>query len=444
MDIQAQRRDKIIHVSLHGRFDAVGSRDAEKYFASFLAPDDKYILVDMVRVDYLSSAGLRVLLALHQRFKKLGGAVAISGLQPYCRGVFDVAGFSSSFPIFESNTEAADFLEQMVREQSLIDRWNELETISLECGTFRIIPQLQAYSVAEVLGNVNDVLYCRITPDHLSSKRFFSTEYSIGLGGLGDRLDDYFPIMGEMITIGGTMVWLPTDGNDIPDFLIPQKDTGQVTIRTAFNVSLAGGFNELMAFESASQEGLAVDDLYRALYHLARTRDVGYRGVLGLAIRAQMREILGAGIKSSPLKERAPENGKMIIDSSNVNQWFEFDAEPRHRDVTGLICGMGVDLRADLSKYDQDQLHSVFYIHPTHGEEGEKEQVLLHNHAVVFNSIPFPERPVNFDREIRSVVEQGDFIDMRHLLDRSTIRQALIGVGYVQEFRRDPRGYRGV
>lgn len=444
MEISFQRREKIVHVSLHGRFDAVGSRDVEKNLNLLFLPGDHYLILDMVRVDYLSSAGLRVILSIFQRLRKSNGAIAIVGLQPYCRNVLEMTGFSTSFPIFDSNTEAMVFMEGQIRERSQVENWDALETVTLDCGTFRIIPQPTVESTVEVLGNVNDVLYCRITPDHLSSKNFFSTEYSIGLGGLGDRLDDYFPIMGEMITIGGTMVWLPTDGNDIPDFLIPHKDTGQITIRTAFNASIAGGFNELMVFESVSPEGTAIDDLYRALYHLARTRDTGFRGVLGVAIQAQMPSLLGAGIRQSPILERAPKNGEMILHSSNVDQWFEFDAVPRHRDVTGLICGLGVDLSADLSRYNQEQLHSVFYIHPTHGENDEKEQVLLHNHAVVFNSLPFPERPVNFDREIKNVVEKGDFVDMRHLLDRSTVSKALIGIGYIQEFRRDPRGYRGI
>ncbi len=441
MEIQFQRRENILHVSLQGRFDAAGSRSVESSLVPSFLPDDRYLILDMVRVDYLSSAGLRVILSLHKHFAKAGGSIAVTGLQPYCQGVLDVAGFSSAFPIFASNPDATVFMEKMIRERRLIEKWDELETIDLECGKFRFIAQMESHCAAEVLGHVNDVLYSRVTPDHLSSKNFFSTEYSIGLGGLGERLNDYFPIMGEMITIGGTMVWLPTDGNDTPDFLIPRKDTGQITIRTGFNVSIAGGFNELVSFESASPEGTSVDTLYSALYQLAKTRRSDYHGVLGLAMQAQMPAVYGAGIKFSPILERAPENGEMIIHPSNHPQWFDFDSTPRHRNMTGLICGVGVDLTADLSHYNQDEFSSVFYIHPTHAKN---EQVLLHNHAVIFHSLPFPEQPVNFEREITKVVEEGDFADMRHLLDRSTIQQAILQIGYIQEFRRDPHGFRGV
>jgi hypothetical protein len=244
-----------------------------------------------------------------------------------------------------------------------------------------------------------------------------------------------------MITVGGTMVWLPTDGHDTPDFLIPQKDTGQITLRTAFNVVIAGGFNELMWFESRAAEGTSIDTLYRALFDLARQRRPDYRGVIGLAMRAQMGAVWGAGIKRSPIQEHAPTNHEMITHSSNVGQWFDFDATPRHEGATALICGVGADLTSDLSTYEQEEMNAVFYLNPG---QVQNTRELLHNHGVLFSPLPFPEQPASLEAEIKRVVDEGDFIDMRHLLDRSCIRQALIGVSYIQSFRRDPRGSRGV
>jgi anti-anti-sigma factor len=441
MEIHIQRRDKIIYVSLQGRFDAVGSKDATNTLIPALQPDDLFMILDMEQIDYLSSAGLRIILSIHKRFTQSGGAMVITQLQPYCKDVMELVGFATAFPILESTKKAKEFLSGLIEEQTLIDNWEDLETVKMDCGSFRIIPQPDVYSAVDILGDVNDVLESRITPAHLCSKNFFSTEYSIGLGGLGECLDDYFTIMGEMITIGGTMVWLPTDGSDMPDFLIPKNDTGQITIRTGFNISIAGGFNELMAFESESDEGVDIDSLYQALYQLANKRRSDYWGVLGLAIRAQMPAVYGSGVKRSPVMGNSPDNGEKIMHPSNIAEWIDYDETPRHKNVTGLICGLGVEQGADLSQYDKEELDRVFYMHPSLKKEN---QVLLHNHAVVFDSIPFPERPVNLDREIKNVVEKGEFVDMRHLLSRSTIKKALIGVAYIQEFRRDPKGYQGV
>lgn len=62
---------------------------------------------------------------------------------------------------------------------------------------------------------------------------------------------------------------------------------------------------------------------------------------------------------------------------------------------------------------------------------------MLHNHGVLFSQQPFPERAVNLEKQIDRVVEEGDFIDMRHLLDASTVERALIGVSYLQELKQD-------
>jgi len=40
---------------------------------------------------------------------------------------------------------------------------------------------------------------------------------------------------------------------------------------------------------------------------------------------------------------------------------------------------------------------------------------------------------------LRRVVDGGEFVDMRHLLDQTTVQSALIAVSYVQEVREDGR-----
>ena len=154
-----------------------------------------------------------------------------------------------------------------------------------------------------------------------------------------------------------------------------------------------------------------------------------------------MGAVWGAGIKRSPIREHAPANHEMITHPSNVGQWFDFDATPRHGGATALICGVGADLTTDLSTYEQEEMNSVFYLNPA---QARNTRELLHNHGVLFSPLPFPQEPVSLEDEVKRVVDEGDFIDMRHLLDRSTVRQALFGVNYVQSFRRDPRGFRGV
>jgi hypothetical protein len=151
-------------------------------------------------------------------------------------------------------------------------------------------------------------------------------------------------------------------------------------------------------------------------------------------MRAEIDEAFGAGITKSPLLSNRPANGKMITDASNYDEWFESDKSPRNQGTTALICGAGEDLTADLSAIDQDRLRRMFYINPAN--KGAQNEV-LHNHAVFFRNAPPPGGTRDMDVEMRRVVDAGEFVDMRHLLDQTTITRALIAVNYVQEVRED-------
>lgn len=439
MKITFDTQGLVMCATVEGRLDAHGALQMQNAWKEHVREDVLYAVLDMGAVDYLSSAGLRSLVKIFKGLSLHGGAACLAGLQGYCRDVMDMAGFSGSIPICETREQALAYCQEIIRQKEQLAQWDDLQSVELDCGTVRVIPAGEQRGVIYVLGDVKNILSSSITASDLCSKRFSETEYSIGAGALGGEVGDYLPILGEMITIGGTMVWLPTDGNDTPDFLIPKSDKGQVTIRTVFNVSLGGRFNELMMFHSNAKEGVSISGLYRALFDLSRSRRPDFKGILGVAMRAQMSGVLGSGIRKSPIADFTPANEQMITHPDNIAEWFDSDTTPRHKEVTVLVCGVGVDLTADLSGYDPEMFHKVFYLHPSN--RGQKTE-LLHNHAVVFHKMPMPERAVNLEAEIHRIIEEGEFLDMRHLLDSSMVTKALIGVSYIQSFQPDPGGLR--
>ena len=96
---------------------------------------------------------------------------------------------------------------------------------------------------------------------------------------------------------------------------------------------------------------------------------------------------------------------------------------------TMVSFGVGVDLKTDLSNFDDDVLGALFYMHPANISN---QKMLLHNHAVVFKHIKL-EKDGDLDSNIRKIVKNGEFLDMRHLLDNTKIKRALIGVSYISE-----------
>jgi anti-anti-sigma factor len=424
-----------------GRVDAFGSGELDRTLKDLFADGNlACVAFDMEKVRYLSSAGIRSILRTMKILHRRNGALAICSLCSYCRNVLDTAGMTASLKIFPSRAEAMEFLQSVHWERQALENWESMETADSPIGQFRFVPGENSQADLKIIGSLADIYHSRVDEGHIFSRGFSQTEYSIGVGGLGEVAEDYMKVLGSMLTIGGTMAWLPTDGHDLADFLVPRNDTGTVLIRTPFNLTLSGGFNEYIMFDSVEEGGTTLDRLYRGLFLLARRRRRDFKGVLGVAAWMQTSELMAGTMMRSPVREFRPENKRTITDPSNSGEWFKRDVLPRHRDVTCLTCGVGVDLSCDLSVYDQSGLYGAFYIDPaTAGDRGQ----ILNNHGAVFEQVHMPEKMVCLDKMVREISARAEFRDMRKLSDNTRITRAFLGISYIQRLVRDSAGWLG-
>ena len=92
LDISAGENDTIV---LAGRFDAAEADRARQFFLSL--NDGK--TVDCSRLDYISSAGLGVLLAAQKKLSERGKGLRLTGVRGHIRDVFHFSGFDQIFEI---------------------------------------------------------------------------------------------------------------------------------------------------------------------------------------------------------------------------------------------------------------------------------------------------------------------------------------------------------
>ncbi len=93
-------------VTLKGRLNVTTTAELEKVFSTLLSENKTKVLLDFRQLEYISSAGLRVLLAAAKQFKKVSGQIVLSSLAPSVKQVFEISGFTSIFPIFSTRDEA--------------------------------------------------------------------------------------------------------------------------------------------------------------------------------------------------------------------------------------------------------------------------------------------------------------------------------------------------
>ena len=106
MQISTETMDTVTIVRLEGNLDTNTSGDAQDHLNEAIDGGAGKIIVCFDKVDFVSSAGLRVLLATAKRLSNSGGALRICGLNETVSEVFEISGFSTILNVFPSEAEA--------------------------------------------------------------------------------------------------------------------------------------------------------------------------------------------------------------------------------------------------------------------------------------------------------------------------------------------------
>lgn len=97
MTISKQQNGKALTLALEGRLDTVTAPELEKELRASIAAIDTLTL-DFAKLDYISSAGLRVLLSAHKEMSAKGG-LKIQHVNEIVQEVFEVTGFGDILTI---------------------------------------------------------------------------------------------------------------------------------------------------------------------------------------------------------------------------------------------------------------------------------------------------------------------------------------------------------
>ncbi len=106
MQISEDKNGDVLTVGLKGRLDAATSKTVEEFLLRKIDAGEKHLVLDLSGLDYISSVGLRVFMMTAKRLKVVQGKVVVCSLTTPIKQVFDIAGFTTLFPMFDSRDAA--------------------------------------------------------------------------------------------------------------------------------------------------------------------------------------------------------------------------------------------------------------------------------------------------------------------------------------------------
>ena len=112
LHIELETVDQKIILRIEGRLDASSSSILERKLNSLIGENHDYLLLDFTRVNYLSSAGMRVLLSATKQLKAKGGSLLLFSLGDEVEEIVKMAGFDRILHIFSSEKEAFQFYQK--------------------------------------------------------------------------------------------------------------------------------------------------------------------------------------------------------------------------------------------------------------------------------------------------------------------------------------------
>ena len=97
MTINKEKNNGILTLAIEGRLDTVTAPELEKVVNEETA-DVRELILDMKGLEYISSAGLRVLLAAQKKMNKQG-VMKLTGVCDAVMEVFEMTGFADILTI---------------------------------------------------------------------------------------------------------------------------------------------------------------------------------------------------------------------------------------------------------------------------------------------------------------------------------------------------------
>lgn len=106
METRIVNADDVTIVEVQGKLDTTTANAFQQELFDLIDKGARKVLIDASHLSYVSSAGLRVLLAAGKKIKGQNGKILLSNVNEMIREVLDISGFAPLFPSFVVREDA--------------------------------------------------------------------------------------------------------------------------------------------------------------------------------------------------------------------------------------------------------------------------------------------------------------------------------------------------
>ena len=416
MEIAKRTSGGLVELEVRGRLDGYWADHLASALDEEIRQGSHHVRLDLSRVDFLSSAGIGVLVKFYNQLKNIRGSLSVSKSSEQVRKVLEISGLkdvllAKTAPAGGSSAGAAGAPNATAAKPPPVSR--PARRIEKPGATFEVHTLAAESSLrCRVVGDPGLLQGFRFGKEQCRTLEFPDSTFAIGLGGLGERFEDCQGRFGEFIATAGAVTYLPTDGTNVPDFLVAAGTSVpdvQVCYAIACEGSSAQPFSHLVRFEAKKEAGsVTLADLVTVGLDITETH------ALGLVMIAESAGLVGAALRRSPAlaSESAP------FQFPQVRDWLTFTAERAYTRSVTLAAGVA-------ARGDPGPLAPM--IRPlTQAAADAGPPIAGHFHAAAFSYRPVEKGEIDLRAAVRALFEEQALEGILHLLSDE---RAILGAG---------------
>ena len=106
MKIDTRRVNDVLVVDMHGRLDSPSVADAEESLLNVIEGKDRRVLLNLDKLEYATSTGLRVIIRLARLLEENRGELRICNAKGVVRDALEIFGLHTLVKIFDTEKQA--------------------------------------------------------------------------------------------------------------------------------------------------------------------------------------------------------------------------------------------------------------------------------------------------------------------------------------------------
>lgn len=393
MEITRIQTSGALELRIRGRLDGYWADHLKNSLAETMREGHDRIRLELSAVNFMSSAGIAVLMKCYKQLQRIDGSLAIIRPSPQVRTVLEMTGLADVL------IEAGEGRSE--GEAGPIDGAS-VERAGAVFHVFDLAPGAEVR--CRVIGTDAALAASAFREEHCSSVPLRDSEFAFGIGAIGEGFADCRDRFGEFVAVGHAAAYQPADGTNVPDYLVAAGDHAS-KLQVLYGLAGDGSFARLIRFDAGSSRAITLGDLATTCLELSEA------GTAAVVIVGEAAALVGAALRQSPARPGEPD----LFAFPAVRSRLTFTTERAF--ARSLTLAVGI-----VSRRQQPQLRRL----------GTSPDLFGHFHAAAFSFGPLKRGRIDLKETVGHLFETESLLGVLHLLNDT---REVVGIGQSEFIR---------